>query len=133
MERCPELKGAIEFGRYLKTKGVLAAVAHTDAIYEEVLEAFENGYTLATHLYSAMSGVTRRNAFRYAVVIESAYLLDEMDVEIIADGIHLPAPLLKLGYKIKGAARTALITDAMRAAGMPEGGSILGSLHNGLK
>lgn len=129
----PELKGAIEFGRYLKSKGVLAAVAHTDAIYEEVLEAFKNGYTLATHLYSAMSGVTRRNAFRYAGVIESAYIIDEMDVEIIADGIHLPAPLLKLVYKIKGADRTALITDAMRAAGLPPGESILGSLKNGLK
>ncbi len=129
----PELKGAIEFGRYLLSKNVLAAVAHTDAIYEEVLEAFENGYTLATHLYSGMSGVTRRNAFRYAGVIESAYIIDEMDVEIIADGIHLPPPLLKLVYKIKGADRTALITDAMRAAGMPPGESILGSLHNGLK
>jgi N-acetylglucosamine-6-phosphate deacetylase len=129
----PELKGAIEFGRYITSKGVLAAVAHTDAIYEEVLDAFENGYTLATHLYSAMSGVTRRNAFRYAGVIESAYLLDEMDVEIIADGVHLPAPLLKLVYKIKGADRTALITDAMRAAGMPEGESVLGNLKTGLK
>lgn len=129
----PELKGAIEFGRFLRSKKVLAAVAHTDAIYEEVLEAFENGYSLATHLYSGMSGVTRRNAFRYAGVIESAYIIDEMDVEIIADGIHLPPPLLKLVYKIKGADRTALITDAMRSAGMPPGESILGSLHNGLK
>ena len=129
----PELKGAIEFGKYLRSKNILAAVAHTDAIYEEVLEAFENGYSLATHLYSGMSGVTRKNAFRYAGVIESAYIIDEMDVEIIADGIHLPPPLLKLVYKIKGADRTALITDAMRAAGMPPGESILGSLHNGLK
>lgn len=129
----PELNGAIEFGKYITSKGVLAAVAHTDAIYEQVLEAFENGYTLATHLYSAMSGVTRRNAFRYAGVIESAFILDEMDVEIIADGIHLPAPLLKLVYKIKGAEHTALITDAMRAAGMPEGESILGNLKTGLK
>jgi N-acetylglucosamine-6-phosphate deacetylase len=129
----PELNGAIQFGRYITSKGILAAIAHTDAIYEEALEAFENGYTLATHFYSAMSGVTRRNAYRYAGVIETAYLLDAMDVEIIADGVHLPAPLLKLIYKIKGANRTALITDAMRAAGMPEGESILGSLHNGLK
>jgi N-acetylglucosamine-6-phosphate deacetylase len=129
----PELKGAIEFGRYLKSKNVLPAVAHTDAIYEDVAVAFENGYTLATHLYSAMSGVTRKNAFRYAGVIESAFIIDGMDVEIIADGVHLPAPLLKLVYKIKGADRTALITDAMRAAGMPPGESILGSLTNGLK
>jgi N-acetylglucosamine-6-phosphate deacetylase len=129
----PELKGALEFGRYLCSKGILAAVAHTDAIYEEVEAAFENGYSLITHLYSGMSGVTRRNAFRYAGVIESAYIIDEMDVEIIADGIHLPAPLLKLVYKIKGPDKIALITDAMRAAGMPPGESILGSLENGLR
>ena len=128
----PELPGAIGFGRRLREKGILAAVAHTDAVYDDVLAAYENGYSLATHLYSAMSGVTRRNAFRYAGAIESALLLD-MDVELITDGVHLPAPLLKLVYKIKGADRTALITDAMRAAGMPEGESILGSLTNGLK
>lgn len=129
----PELKGAIEFGRYLKSKGILVALAHTDAIYEEAVIAFENGYTLATHFYSCMSGVTRKNAYRYAGVIEAAYLIDEMDVEIIADGIHLPPALLKLVYKIKGSDRIALITDAMRAAGMPPGESVLGSLRNGLK
>ncbi|KAA8482860.1 N-acetylglucosamine-6-phosphate deacetylase [Arcticibacter tournemirensis] len=129
----PELKGAVDFGRYLKSKGILAAIAHTDAVYEEVLEAYESGYTHATHFYSCMSGVSRRNAFRYAGVIESAYLIDDMSVEIIADGIHLPPPLLKLVYKIKGAGRTALITDAMRAAGMPPGESILGSIKDGMK
>jgi N-acetylglucosamine-6-phosphate deacetylase len=128
----PELEGAIPFGQRLRQKGILAAIAHTDAVYEEVLAAYENGYSLATHLYSCMSGVTRRNAFRYAGVIESAFLLD-MDVEIITDGVHLPPPLLKLVYKIKGPDRTALITDAMRAAGMPEGESTLGPLTNGLK
>src|SRR6185295_16158614 len=115
------------------SKGILPSIAHTDAIYEDVIVAFENGYTLATHLYSAMSGVTRRNAFRYAGVIESAFIIDDMDVEIIADGVHLPAPLLKLVFKIKGTDRTALITDAMRAAGMPPGESTLGHIRNGLK
>ncbi len=129
----PELEGAIEFGKYVKSKGVLPAVAHTDAIYEDVIVAFENGYTLATHLYSGMSGVTRRNAFRYAGVVESSFIIDDMDVEIIADGIHLPAPLLKLIYKIKGSYRTALITDAMRAAGTDVKESILGNKENGLK
>jgi N-acetylglucosamine-6-phosphate deacetylase len=129
----PELPGAIRLGECLRSKKILPAIAHTDAIYEEVCAAFEKGYTHATHFYSAMSGVTRRNGFRYAGVIESAYLIDEMTVEIIADGIHLPAPFLKLIYKIKGASHTALITDAMRAAGMPPGESILGSLHNGIK
>ena len=129
----PELEGAIEFGNHMRSKGILVAMAHTDAIYEEALIAFEAGYTLATHFYSCMSGVSRRECFRYAGVIETAYLLDEMDVEIIADGVHLPAPLLKLIYKIKGPDRIALITDSMRAAGMPPGDSILGSKHNGLK
>ena len=117
----PELKGAIPFASYVKSKGILVALAHTDAIYEEVIEAYENGYTLATHLYSAMSGVTRRNARRYAGVVESAFLIDEMDVEIIADGVHLPAPLLQLICKIKGFDKIALITDAIRAAAMPPG------------
>lgn len=129
----PELNGAIEFGKYMVAHDVLPAIAHTDAIYEDVLEAFSNGYTLATHFYSAMSGVMRRNAFRYAGVIESAYLIDGMDVEIIVDGVHLPKPLLQLIYKIKGSQRTALITDAMRAAGMPPGDSILGSKKDGIK
>jgi N-acetylglucosamine-6-phosphate deacetylase len=129
----PELKGCNEFGRYLKSKGILASIAHTDATYEEVLEAHESGFSLITHLYSCMSGVTRRNGFRYAGVIESAYLIDKMNVEIIADGIHLPASLLKLVYKIKGPDKIILVTDAMRAAGMPYGESILGSKHNGLR
>ncbi|HEY4876397.1 MAG TPA: N-acetylglucosamine-6-phosphate deacetylase [Puia sp.] len=129
----PELKGAIDFGRYLKSKGILVSMAHTDAIYEEVIEAFENGYTLATHLYSAMSGVTRRNGYRYAGAIESAFIIDEMDVEIIADGVHVPPPLLKLVCKIKGADKIALITDAMRAAGMPPGKSVIGNIHTGME
>jgi N-acetylglucosamine-6-phosphate deacetylase len=129
----PELDGSIAFARYLKSKGILVALAHTDAIYEEALIGFENGFTLATHFYSCMTGVTRKNVFRYAGVVECAYLIDEMDVEVIADGIHCPPPLLKLIYKIKGVDRIALITDSMRAAGMPPGESILGSKHNGLK
>lgn len=128
----PERKGAIEFGKILCQHGILPSMAHTDAIYEEALEAFENGYTLLTHFYSAMSGVTRKNAFRYAGVVEAGYLHDELDVEIIADGVHLPAPLLKLIYKIKGPDRIALITDAMRGAGMPEGESVLGNRATGL-
>jgi len=129
----PELPGAIKFAKYLQANGIMPALAHTDAIYEQVAVAFENGYTLATHLYSGMSGVTRRNAYRYAGVIEAAFLIDAMDVEVIADGIHLPAPLLKLVYKIKGPDRIALITDAMRAAGMPGGDSVLGNKDTGLK
>jgi N-acetylglucosamine-6-phosphate deacetylase len=129
----PELDGALEFGRYIGKRGILPAIAHSNAIYEEVQKAFDSGYTHVTHLYSGMSGVRRINAYRYAGVIESAYLIEDMTVEIIADGCHLPASLLRLIYKIKGSSKIALVTDSMRGAGMPEGESIVGSLKDGQK
>ena len=128
----PELPGALEMAAHLKEKGILAAWAHTDALYDDILKAFQHGYTHATHLYSAMLGVTRRGAARFAGAIEAAFLIDEMTVEIIADGIHLPPPLLQLVCRIKGPGRIALITDAMRGTGMPPGESILGGKENGL-
>ncbi len=129
----PELDGICEFGRFLRENNILASVAHSDAIYENVQQAFDNGFTHVTHLYSGMSGIRRINLYRYAGVIESAFIIDDMTVEIIADGSHLPASLLKMIYKIKGPSKIALITDSMRAAGMPEGESILGSIENGQK
>ncbi|OOQ59786.1 N-acetylglucosamine-6-phosphate deacetylase [Mucilaginibacter pedocola] len=129
----PEVEGAIELGCYLTERGILPSIAHTNAVYDDVVTAYEVGYTHMTHFYSCMSGVTRKNAFRYAGVVESGYLLDGMTVEIIADGRHLPPSLLKLVYKIKGADKIALVTDAMRAAGMPPGESVLGRLTDGLK
>ncbi|WP_293914071.1 MULTISPECIES: N-acetylglucosamine-6-phosphate deacetylase [unclassified Sphingobacterium] len=129
----PELPGALIFGRKVREKDILLALAHTDAVYGEIIEGLESGYNLATHLYSGMSGMTRKNAYRYAGTIESCLLLDDIHVEIIADGVHLPAPFLQLIHKTKGTERITLITDAMRAAGMPEGKSVLGSLRNGLE
>ena len=129
----PELEGALALGQTLQQHHILPSIAHTDAIYEEVEKAFTAGYTHVTHLYSAMSSVTRKNAFRYAGVVEATYLIEDMTVEIIADGIHLPKPLLQFVYKFKGVDKTALCTDAMRGAGMPDGESILGSLNNGQK
>ena len=128
----PELPGALEFGSFLLKNGILPSFAHTEATHEDIVRGLQSGFTLATHLYSGMLGVTRRNAFRYAGAVESTLLLDEIDAEIIADGVHLPAPLLQLVYKTKGASKVALITDAMRAAAMPPGLSRLGSRTNGL-
>jgi N-acetylglucosamine-6-phosphate deacetylase len=128
----PELEGALEFGRELRSRGIVGSFAHTDALYDETLEGFRNGFSLATHLYSCMNGVTRRGLHRYAGAVECAYLVPEIDVELIADGVHLSAPLLQLAYRIKGAERTVLVTDAMRSAGMGEGESVLGGLDGGL-
>ena len=129
----PELAGAEEFAHTLTSHGVLPSIGHTDASEDDVYKAFDAGFTHVTHLYSCTSGVHRKNGLRYAGVIECAYLNDRMTVEIIADGVHLPASLLKLVYQIKGAYSTALVTDSMRAAGMPEGESILGSKTHGLR
>jgi N-acetylglucosamine-6-phosphate deacetylase len=115
----PELEGALELGSLLRSKGIIPSVAHTDAICEEVMAAFDQGYRLMTHLYSGMSTVTRKNAFRYAGALEAAFLIDDMDVEIIADGVHLPKSLLQFVYKFKGPDKTALVTDSIRAAGIP--------------
>lgn len=127
----PERPGAMELGRVLAEKGIIASIGHTNAVYEEVLEAYENGYNLLTHFYSGMSTVRRINAFRYPGVVESGYLIDDMHVEIIADGMHLPGSLLKLIYKIKGDNHICLITDAMRGAGMPDGMYMLGNIKSG--
>ncbi|HLU89304.1 MAG TPA: N-acetylglucosamine-6-phosphate deacetylase [Cyclobacteriaceae bacterium] len=132
-DSAPERQGALEFARYIRSKGVLPSMGHTSAVYEDVMVAFENGYTLATHLYSGMAGVTRRDSFRFAGGVESAYLIDEMSVEMIADGKHLPASLLKLIYQTKGADKIAMVTDAMRAAGTSDTESILGSREKGLE
>ena len=128
----PELPGALELGRELKRRGILAAIGHSDAEFSEVEKAWEAGYTHVTHLYSSMSTVHRRQAYRHAGVLEAAYMIDDMTVEIIADGKHLPAELLKFVYKFKGPERTALITDSMRGAGMADGPSMLGHRTNGL-
>ena len=72
-------------GEELQRQHILPSIAHTDATYEEVEKANKAGYTHITHLYSAMSSVTRRNAFRHAGVVEAAYLIDDITVEIIAD------------------------------------------------
>ena len=130
----PELPGALGLAEDLKKRGILAAVGHSDAEWPEMEAAWNAGYTHITHLYSGMSTVHRKNAYRYIGVVEAAYLIDDMTVEIIADGCHLPAELLKFVYKFKGADRIALVTDSMRGAGMPDGTvSMLGHWKNGLE
>lgn len=127
----PELPGALELGALLRDKGILASIGHTDALYEETIDAFHAGFTHVTHLYSCMSTITRRNAFRYAGALEAAYMLDDMSVEIIADGIHLPKSLLQYVCKFKKKDKIVLCTDSMRGAGMPDGEYQLGSLDKG--
>ena len=127
----PERPGSPEFAAELKRRGIVSSIGHTNATFGDCDAAWRSGCSLMTHFYSCMSTITRRNAYRYAGVIEYGYWQDEMDIEIIADGIHVPQDLLKLVVKIKGTDRISLVTDSMRGAGMPEGRSILGGLKDG--
>jgi N-acetylglucosamine-6-phosphate deacetylase len=127
-----ELPGGDVFLRFLKEHGVIASLAHSDATCAEVEGAVHQGLAALTHFYSCMNSVKRVNAYRVAGAVEAGYLLDDLFVEVVADGIHLPAELLRLIYKIKGPGRICLVTDSMRAAGMPEGSYILGPRDTGL-
>nr|WP_296480388.1 N-acetylglucosamine-6-phosphate deacetylase [uncultured Acetatifactor sp.] len=127
----PELEGAGDVARAAREAGILLSVGHSDARLEDVEQAVRDGYTMATHLYSGMSTIIRENGMRRPGVLEAAMLMDELDVEVIGDGMHLPASLLKLIVKTKGMDRIILVTDAMRAAGLPAGHYKLGSLKEG--
>ena len=128
-----ELPGADEFLKTLREHHIISSLAHSDADCKQVMRAYENGISALTHFYSCMTSVVRKNAYRVAGAIEAGYLLDDLYVEAIADGCHLPAELLQLIYKIKGPDRICLVTDSMRAAGMPDGEYMLGSLDGGQK
>ncbi len=127
----PEVEGAREFAKTIRARGVLPSIAHSDALMEDAIAAYESGFASTTHLYSAMSTVRRIDGYRRGGIVEAAYLLDGMYVETIGDGIHLPPLMLKMIWKIKGAGRVCLVTDSMRAAGMPDGTYRLGGLKGG--
>lgn len=113
----PELPGAHEFVRYIRAKGILAAVTHTEAEFDEIRSAYEAGFTHAAQFYNAMPGFHKRREYKYEGTVESVFLIDDMTVEVIADGKHLPATILRLVYKLKGADKTCLVTDALSYAG----------------
>jgi len=112
-DSAPELPGAVEMGKYITGKGIVAAIGHTAAEYPDVKAAYDAGYKLATHFYNGMPGFHNVREFKHAGTVESVYLMDDMAVEVIADGIHVPATLLNLVYHIKGVEHTALVTDAL--------------------
>ncbi len=126
----PENKGSKEFQEFLNKNNIVASAGHTDAVYDDVKSVYDIGCRLITHLYSCTSTITREGGFRRLGVIESAYLLDDMYVETIADGCHLPPELLKLIYKIKGESRMCLVTDAIRYGGISECENIAGGTKN---
>ncbi|MCR4908030.1 MAG: N-acetylglucosamine-6-phosphate deacetylase [Lachnospiraceae bacterium] len=122
----PELDEGFRAARFLKERGILVSAGHTDALYDVMKEALCSGYEMITHMYAAMNGLEKVNGFRRAGAVEAILLNDDVYVELIADGKHLPAPVIELVYRIKGKDRVILVSDAMRATGTDCRESFLG-------
>lgn len=122
-DAAPELPGADDFARYITEKGVIAGLAHTKANYNDIVHAYESGYTLATHFYNAMTTSHKNGLYKHEGTVEAVYLMDGINVEVIADGIHVPPIILKLIHKFKTKGRMCLITDALAITESPDGSS----------
>ena len=122
-DAAPELPGADDFARFITSKGIVAALAHTQANYNDVVDAYGSGFTLATHFYNAMTTSHKNGIYKHEGTVESVYLNDGINVEVISDGIHVPPVILKMVHKFKGYGRTCLITDALAITESPDGSS----------
>ncbi|MFF2847035.1 N-acetylglucosamine-6-phosphate deacetylase [Streptomyces sp. NPDC058001] len=120
-----ELPGGIDSVRLLAEHGVIAAIGHTDATYEQTVEAIDAGATVATHLFNAMPVLGHRSPGPIAALLED----ERVTVELINDGTHLHPAALELAFHHAGAGRVAFITDAMDAAGFGDGRYLLGPLE----
>ncbi|MEU0190092.1 N-acetylglucosamine-6-phosphate deacetylase [Streptomyces afghaniensis] len=120
-----ELPGGTDSVRLLAEHGVIAAIGHTDATYEQTVDAIDAGATVATHLFNAMPPLGHRTPGPIAALLED----DRITVELINDGTHLHPAALQLAFHRAGADRVAFITDAMDAAGFGDGRYWLGPLE----
>ncbi|MGA5359949.1 N-acetylglucosamine-6-phosphate deacetylase [Streptomyces purpurascens] len=120
-----ELPGGLDSVRLLAEQGVIAAIGHTDATYEQTIEAIDAGATVATHLFNAMPPLGHRSPGPITALLED----DRITVELINDGTHLHPAALRLAFHHTGADRVAFITDAMDAAGFGDGRYWLGPLE----
>jgi len=121
----PELPGGLDSVRLLAEHGVIAAIGHTDATYEQTKAAIDAGATVATHLFNAMPGLGHRAPGPIAALLED----ERITVELINDGTHLHPASLELAFHHAGPGRVAFITDAMDAAGFGDGRYMLGPLE----
>jgi N-acetylglucosamine-6-phosphate deacetylase len=123
MTVAPELPGALELIGALAGAGVVASIGHTDATYAQTLAAVQAGARAATHVFNAMRPLDHREPGVLGAVLD----LPEVSCELICDGIHVEPAVLRLAYRAKGRSGVTLVTDAMQAAGMPDGEYRLGA------
>ncbi len=117
MTIAPELKGNIDVIRAAASQGVVPSIGHTLALYDDIEKAIDNGAAHVTHMFNAM----RPFHHREPGIMVAALLRNELKVELIADGIHVDPIVMKLLHNIKGSGGIILVTDAIRACGMPDG------------
>jgi N-acetylglucosamine-6-phosphate deacetylase len=119
-----ELPNALDVIRDAADEGVIAALGHSDATYEQTLAGIDAGATVATHLYNAMPSLNHRVPGPVAALLQD----ERVTVELINDGVHVHPAMLRLAMEAAGAGRTVLVTDAMAAAGMEDGEYRLGPM-----
>jgi N-acetylglucosamine-6-phosphate deacetylase len=124
MTMAPELPGALELVPRLQAEGVIASFGHSQANYEQTAAGIEAGIHHATHLFNAMMPMHHRDPGPVPALLES----DQVNVQVIADGVHIHAPMLRLAARSLTGNRLVLITDGMQAMGLPDGRY----LYNGL-
>ncbi|MGV9304600.1 N-acetylglucosamine-6-phosphate deacetylase [Nonomuraea sp. NPDC003727] len=120
-----ELPGALDTIRAAAGEGVIAALGHSDATYDQTIAGIDAGATVATHLYNALPPLGHRAPGPIAALLED----ERVTIELINDGVHVHSAMLRLAYTVAGPERTALITDAMAATGMGDGTYVLGSME----
>lgn len=127
----PELDGAMEFIKDVSSMGIVVSGGHTKADFDTIGRAVDCGMTMLTHYYSAMSSMVKKGSWKILGATEAGLYFDELTVELISDGCHIPENLLKLIFKLKDRERIIGISDSMRGAGFESGESILGPKNNG--
>jgi len=113
----PEETGALEFIRAATAEGIAVSVGHTVADYDTAKAAFEAGANHATHLYNGMPSLHHRAPS----VIGAAFDTPGVMAELICDGVHIHGAMVRLAFRLFGADRMILISDSLRATGMPDG------------
>ncbi|MGH9627049.1 MAG: N-acetylglucosamine-6-phosphate deacetylase [Bryobacteraceae bacterium] len=134
MTLAPELPGAGDLIEELHRAGAIASAGHSEALYHEMDEAVARGVRHVTHLYCAMTDAMNNRWRgtpnpRSAGIVEAVYLDDRLSSELITDGKHLSKEMLRLAFRNKGYEKLAIVTDAMRGAGMPDGDYAFGPKH----
>lgn len=124
----PEVAGVMRMASEIIPYGVQFSMGHTNATYEQAEDAYDNGFTSVTHLYSATSGFHKVDQRVHIGVTQAAFGVDGLYAELIGDGCHVPKELLRLAVRFKGADKICLVTDAMRAAGTNVSESYLGKV-----